>query len=323
MDASVIIPTHNRAISLRQAVLSALALEYPPHRYEIIVVDNASQDATPQVAARLQWEANGFNLRYAYEERLGLHNARHAGVRAARGDLLLFSDDDATFDRKWLQAYVAAFQGCPKMVAAGGPVRPIWEQPPPQWLLNYMDGSRSFPILSLMEPYDKFRVGTDNVFFGVNMAIRRSLFKKTGFRPELVGGRTIGDGESGLNKEIRRNGLLVGHVPDALVFHHIPANRMTVDYIRKWAWHLGGTQMYERWWNRRRSVVSLSKEAISILKHWRAWLKCYVVRNRRDPKSIDIQFQASLGWSKLNYVWWMLRDRVVQAALDMTDFRPR
>lgn len=320
MKISVIIPTYKRTRTLLQALRSLQ--EQTLREFEIVVVDNAVQPQVERVVSEINQTARVVAY-YVPEPQLGLHNARHTGTRVARGDIFVFTDDDATFDPAWLEAYVRAFVKHSDMVAAGGPVRPIWEQPPPQWLLKYMDGSKSFPIFSLMEPFQKFRIGTDNVFFGVNMAIRRSLFKKTGFHPELVGPRTIGDGESGLNKEICENGLLVGYIPDAIVFHHIPANHMTVDYIRKWAWHLGGTQMYERWWNRKRSVGSLSKEVISILKYCRKWLKGYMVRNRRDPKSIDIQFQASLGWCKLNYVWWMLRDPVVRAALDMSDFRPR
>lgn len=129
MDISVIIPTHNRAASVVRAVRSAMAVDYPANRYEIIVVDNASMDATPQVVQNLQSDSNRCNLRYLREDQLGLHNARHEGARAAKGDVLIFTDDDATFDPDWPQAYAKAFAEHPEMAAAGGPVRPIWEGP--------------------------------------------------------------------------------------------------------------------------------------------------------------------------------------------------
>jgi hypothetical protein len=50
-------------------------------------------------------------------------------------------------------------------------------------------------------------------------------------------------------------------------------------------------------------------------------MKDYFIRNRHDRVAIDTQFQASLGWCKLNYLWWMLTDAKVKAALDMKDFR--
>src|SRR5215510_9818844 len=127
MDLSIIIPTHNRAALMTQAVRSAFALHYPADCYEIIVVDNASTDSTPEMVEALQNEARGKVLRYVREDRLGLHNARHVGARAAEGQILLFTDDDATFDPGWAQAYAEAFAQHTDMMAAGGPVRPIWE----------------------------------------------------------------------------------------------------------------------------------------------------------------------------------------------------
>lgn len=317
---SAIIPTYKRPQLAMRALRSFQAQLLEP--FELIVVDNAADPS-------LQEQIEQFNARaripgvYVPEPRLGLHHARHAGVRAASGDVLVFTDDDATFSPGWLTAYAEAFAAHPDMAAAGGPVRPVWEQAPPQWLLDYMGDAKIFGILSLMEPWDSFRLSTDGFFFGVNMAIRRHVFNWTGFHPELVGSRTIGDGESGLNAEISSRGDLIGYVPEAVVYHHIPASRMDVRYIRRWAWHLGGAYMYRRWRGRARSTPALFKEALSIARlHLKYWIAGYVVRPRRDPRSIDIQFNASLGWCKLTYLWWMLTDPTVKTALDKRDFRP-
>ena len=133
--------------------------------------------------------------------RLGLHNARHAGARAAEGKILLFTDDDATFDCGWATAYAEAFARHTEMMASGGPVRPIWETEPPQWLLDYIAESKMFNILSIMEPHTEFRMNPNGFFFGVNMAIRRNiLFEVGGFNPESFGDIWSGDGEAGLNK---------------------------------------------------------------------------------------------------------------------------
>jgi glycosyltransferase involved in cell wall biosynthesis len=58
--------------------------------YEIIVVDNGSTDATPAIVGDLQSNTGGRTVRYVREERIGLHNARHAGVWAAKGDAGLY-----------------------------------------------------------------------------------------------------------------------------------------------------------------------------------------------------------------------------------------
>jgi GT2 family glycosyltransferase len=261
--------------------------------------------------------------RYIPEPVLGLHNARHTGVKESKADLLFFTDDDATLSPDCLYAINNAFHQHPKMEAAGGPVRPIWEQPPPQWLVDYMEGRTSFGVLSLMEPYKEFRLSRDCYFFGVNMSVRRLIFQRTGFHPELIGTRTIGDGESGLKKEIIDSGGLIGYIPEAVVYHHIPPSRMTVTYIRKWAWHLGGAQMYQRWWKRKRDSMPIVKEIfLTLSQYWKKWLMAFFLIQRKGRKSIDVQFQSSLGLCKLTYIWWMITDRKVQAALDIRDFRP-
>lgn len=312
---SVIVPTYRRSATLLQALgsLQKQRLE----RFEVLVVDNAADAAVERAVAEFNRSAR-VPARYVPEPQLGLHHARHAGARASRGDLLVFTDDDATFDEGWLQAYTEAFSAHPEMAAAGGPVRPVWEVPPPQWLMDYMGTAPTFGILSLMRPQKGFRLAPDEIFFGVNMVIRRNiLFRVGGFNPELIGTRTIGDGESGLVEKLKAEGALIGHVPDAVVCHHIAASRMSVRYIRRWASHLGGSVMYRRWHCRKRTAKSIAADVVRVLREQgSAMVRDVFVRRRMDREAITIQFQASLGWSMLRYVWWVISDPVVKNALD-------
>jgi glycosyltransferase involved in cell wall biosynthesis len=94
---SVIIPTLNRCSSLERALASAREQTFPSSEYEVIVVDNGSTDGTRDLVERLNQDG-GKRLCYVYEGQLGLQQARHAGARAAKGSILIFTDDDATFD---------------------------------------------------------------------------------------------------------------------------------------------------------------------------------------------------------------------------------
>jgi glucosyl-dolichyl phosphate glucuronosyltransferase len=94
---SVIIPTLNRCSYLERALASAREQTFPSSEYEIIVVDNGSTDGTRDLVERLNQDG-GKRLCYVYEGQLGLHHARHAGARAAKSWILIFTDDDATFD---------------------------------------------------------------------------------------------------------------------------------------------------------------------------------------------------------------------------------
>ena len=103
--ASVVICTHNRADLVGRAVEAALA-ETHGHRGEVVVVDNASTDATPAVLEDLVRRGNG-DLRVVQEPRLGLSLARNLGLAEARGEVVAYLDDDAIPRPGWLGALLA------------------------------------------------------------------------------------------------------------------------------------------------------------------------------------------------------------------------
>src|SRR6266545_3828623 len=279
---SLIIPTYNRAALLERALESAVNLDYPPTRYEIVIVDNGSTDATPAVVQNVRDNSAEHNVGYVREERLGLHNARHAGVWAAKGDILIFTDDDATFAPGWLRAYAAAFDTHPEMVAAGGPVRASWEAPPPKWLVEFMGEGKTFGILSLMEPYDDFRLNSDGEFFGDVW---------------------LGDGETGLNRKLWNHKMLIGYVPEALVYHHIPPERMTVQYLRLRMANQGVCDLYSdfhRMLPNTRSMLRRVSELI--LRNCRSWVAGMLVKNRTDVQSLDIQLESARTQAQLKYM---------------------
>ena len=229
MKVSVIIPTCNRPQRLLRAIQSLQEQEWQD--LEILVVDNAASPSIKRLIENLD-QHNKIPVHYVAEPLLGLHNARHAGARVALSEILVFTDDDATFASGWIRAYVESFSEHPEMAAAGGPVRPQWECSPPEWLLEFIGDAGLFPLLSLMEQNEIFRMDRNGFFFGVNMAIRRRvLFEVGGFNPEAFGKTWLGDGETGLCSKLSEKGELIGYVPDALVYHHIPPERMTSEYF--------------------------------------------------------------------------------------------
>lgn len=314
LNLSVIIPTYNRAASLKRALASAVSLDYLPERFEIIVVDNGSTDETRAVVSEAQNIKPSFRLHYVKEDRLGLHNARHAGVLAATGEILIFTDDDATFETDWLRAYAQAFASQPDMAAAGGPVRPRWEIPPPEWLVNFMGAARTFGVYSLMEPFDDFRLSAEGVFFGVNMAIRTTILKEVGgFNPEAFGPVWLGDGETGLNHKLWDRGMLVGYVPDALVYHHIPPERMTMRYLRGRASNQGACDLYTDYHRTRPHIAWILARACRLLITkipW--WATAAFLKNRTDTASVNIQLDAARTQTQFRYMLRIAFDKKFQ-----------
>jgi len=101
---SVIIPVYNGAPFIGRAINSVLSQTYPAE--EIIVVDDGSADATPDVVARY-----GAKVRYLRQSNQGVSMARNAGARAARGDWLAFLDADDWYYPDRLRMHAELIRG--------------------------------------------------------------------------------------------------------------------------------------------------------------------------------------------------------------------
>jgi glucosyl-dolichyl phosphate glucuronosyltransferase len=299
---SLIVPTYRRSQVVMRCLESLQQQELAS--FELLLVDNSPN-------GELRAATETFNAgartpaRYVPEPRLGLHNARHAGARAASGDVLVFTDDDAVFAPRWLQAYADCFDAHSEMTAAGGPVLPAWDAPPPAWLRTYMRADPTmFPVLSLLDLSPQFQLSRQGIFFGVNMAIRRSaLFEAGGFNPEIFGERWLGDGETGLNRKLWARGHLIGYVPGAVVYHHVPPERMTIEYLRRRQANDGACDMYARFHARMPSLAGLALAALGVLaESARDWTAEPLFHGRTDARALRVQLRAVRGWSRLEYL---------------------
>src|SRR5262249_23601268 len=135
VSLTLVVPTYRRPSDLLRCLASVQAQTLP--EFEVVVVDNAADSRLEAAVTQFNTTAR-IAARYGAEPHWGFHTARHAGLRAAGGDVLVFTDDDATFDPGWLAAYARRFEAYPDMAAAGGPARPVWDAPPPDWVPAYM-----------------------------------------------------------------------------------------------------------------------------------------------------------------------------------------
>ena len=237
MHASVLIATYNRSQLLDETLASLARLSLPSgFRWEVIVVDNNSVDDTRAVVERRQ-ATFPVSLGYLFESRQGRSTALNTGIALARGRVIAFTDDDVQVAEGWLQAAAAPILGG-EVAYTGGPVRPMWETPPPDWLdLERGDLWGTIAI----QNHGPHRLSYDEarkVPLGANMAVRRDVFDNVGgFRADLgrSGGKVV------MGQEVpewliraRRAGLRGDYVPEMEVHHHIPAARLTRRYFRRW-----------------------------------------------------------------------------------------
>ena len=239
MDISVIICTHNRAEFLRKCLHSTLAqVAAPGVTWEIVVVANGCTDATATVVGNAA-AVSGAPLRLVEDPVANLSHARNLGAIQARGDMLIFLDDDAQPAADWLAAYGEQFRLRPEVEAGGGPIHLDWGNlaPPSYWRPEF-DGTLA--ALSLDPAMDLFPAG--QFPFGGNMFLSAGRFRLVG---SFDCGLGMHGGQIGLGEETdwflrhAASGGRIGYVPRAIVRHWVNPQKLTRTNLRRRAWHMG------------------------------------------------------------------------------------
>lgn len=156
---SVVVPAHNEA-DLLAATLEALAAQDVGAAYEVLVVDNASTDATAEVA-------RSYGARVVPEPRRGVCRARQTGVDAARGEIVASTDADTVPPPDWLRRLDATLRADPALVAVAGPCR---YTDPPWWAAVFP------PAFFVVVARVHARTGRLIYLTATNVAFRRAGF---------------------------------------------------------------------------------------------------------------------------------------------------
>lgn len=225
--------TYNRYDTLPKAIVSLTHQSLPDDQFEIIVVDNSPDHERSREISEDFDEIP--NLKWIIEKTPGLSNARNVATANASAPLIAFMDDDAIAFPSWLDKLAGAFaQFGEHARMAGGRVDPLWGAPRPDWLADDLLG-----FVSVVDWGGTARfAGKDEWVAGTNVAFRVDALKEAGgFSTNL--GRT-GSGHSLLSNDendvIARMGAKGGrliYVPDAVVEHLVPAERLTQTWFRR------------------------------------------------------------------------------------------
>jgi glycosyltransferase involved in cell wall biosynthesis len=237
---SAIICTHNGAKLLQKALESLVRQTLAHEDFEIIVVDNASSDATAQVVEEMRRENT--NLRYRREDRLGLSWARNTGAETASSPYLAYLDDDARAEPRWMESLLVAFEaGVPAPDCVGGRVRLDWGGNAPSWL-----PARYWRLYSSLDLGDAGHfLGESEYLVGANIAFRRAVLLEMGGFDARLGrrGRTLLSGEeSAVLEKFRKSGRLVFYEPNAAVWHFVQEKRRTKRWLRSRLFWDGASQ---------------------------------------------------------------------------------
>jgi glycosyltransferase involved in cell wall biosynthesis len=151
-QVSVVIPTRNRAERLQAALESLRRQTLPAGDFEVLVVDEASTDGTPDLLA----QADGLNLRsIRREDPEGPASARNEGWRAAASPLVAFLDDDCEAGPRWLESGLEAWGGEPLRFVQGPtvPKDGEWERMGPfSYSVNLPEQNPAYPTCNMFYP---------------------------------------------------------------------------------------------------------------------------------------------------------------------------
>jgi glycosyltransferase involved in cell wall biosynthesis len=227
IDISAVITTYNRSRSLAAALNALLSQNAGGVRYEIVVVDNNSTDDT---RARVEGLiANGHtNVRYVFESKQGITHGRNAGIAAARGKIIAFTDDDVVVTENWIATIERALSENPDVAYVGGKILPHWSAPPPPWLTV----DHWWPLALLDPGNERFRVNASNPLClpTANASFRREIFSRVGVFSAQFSGRE----DHELYLRLWKAGVEGLYEPELVVMAEVQPERYLKSYHRRW-----------------------------------------------------------------------------------------
>ncbi len=236
---SIIICTYNREKYIGPLLESIAKNDYPKGDYEILLVDNNCTDNTRAVCQSFAETHKDVNFRYVVEPEQGLSAARNKGIKEAKGDIIIYVDDDALVDSNYISSYADHFANNPNTMAAGGPIEPLYETEEPKWMSPYTKA-----LLTAWMNY-----GTKECEYpkgrypgGGNAAYRKIVFDKVGlFNTELgrKGTALLASEEKDIFDKMHSLGMTVLYLPTPVLHHIIPQAKLEQPYFERLTRQIG------------------------------------------------------------------------------------
>jgi GT2 family glycosyltransferase len=282
---SMVVCTHRRRDHLRELLVAASQLDPAPS--ELIVVDNA-----PPPGEDCEDLVRDAGAVYVREDRKGLNNARTAGARAARGELVAFTDDDCRPPSHWLAALDELFDDA-ATGAVTGPAFPAFLDSPSEARFedaaSFVRGldQRIFDFLGI-SPADANHTGA-----GANMVLRRSLLLEIGdpFPPELDAGTpTQSGGDLFALYRVLAAGRRVVYDPRVFTYH---AHRADPEALHRALYGYGVGLSAAA------TKLLLERRELAALRIWRWLVEQYVEEVVRGLIGISDPVRVRVSWDFL------------------------
>jgi glycosyltransferase involved in cell wall biosynthesis len=234
MRLVVIVPTYNRRELLSRTLESLLAARVPAGLdLRVMVADNNSKDDTADFVREIAPRFEG-RLDYVFAPVQGRSSALNTAIAASDSDLVATIDDDEEVDSAWFEVVAENFRD-PELEYIGGPCLPRWEVERPNWLpANYRG------VVGWVEAGEQ-RVPFDDNFPGMlmggNAVLRRTTLARVGSYATGLGRtdtKLLASEDEDFFQRLRHDGAKGFFVPNLVIHHFVPSERLTRQYFRRW-----------------------------------------------------------------------------------------
>lgn len=217
---AIVVCTYKRPDMLELALESLVNQSADKELFQVLVVDNNSQDETKSIVERFSKE-NG-NFTYLLETKQGLSHARNCGYKNAEASYVAYMDDDAKADKHYIEKAVEIIEKLSPDIF-GGPIFPFYLSEKPDWFLDKYE-------YRYTENSTGWHKGS---FSGSNMIFKRELLVDNSGFPTDVGmkGNTLGYGEeTALITGLRDEGKKLYFSKDLVMTHFVPDLKKSLAY---------------------------------------------------------------------------------------------
>lgn len=238
MKLTLSICTHNHLVALKQTLTELHDLHPPQGAWELLIVDNASPDGTGAWLAQGGWQRIDIDCRVVQENRLGVAHARNRALAEAKGEYVVFLDDDETPEPDWL-VNLEQIIDTHHPAAIGGRIRAHLPNGRPDWLtdellgflgeLNYGPVERALTEISTP------------IFTGNAVFHRQTVLDAGGFNGNLGrrGNIQSGGEDTELYRRLINLNKTVRWAPQAIIHHRIEPWKLRRTYFLQLHFHQG------------------------------------------------------------------------------------
>lgn len=231
ISLSVVLCTYNNADSLDKTLAQLDKQQFETNiQIEYLIIDNNSSDNTADIVE--QYCEKNSSFIYIFEANQGLSHARNTGALRAKGEYLLFTDDDAELPNNWIQQYLDIIHDHAP-VCAYSKIAVIWDQPKPWWYIS------AFRAYFVELDYGNSTLDIKDIhheFFGKNFCVlKNEIISQGGFDPKLgrMGTKLVAGEETMIYRKIIAAQKKVIYFPNASVGHRLKPKEYTIDHIHK------------------------------------------------------------------------------------------